>query len=123
MKYRVVEKANPLKKTEKKWYANAVNQGVVGQREIAGNIADKSSLTIGDIANVIENLLKEVPKELVQGKSVKLGEFGSFRLSLSSEGADTQENFNASMIKNVKVIFTPGVLLKEAVAKVKYERE
>lgn len=123
MKYKLVEKANPLKRTEKKWYANAVNQGVVGQKEIALNIADKSSLTTGDIANVIENLLQEMPKELIQGKSVKLGDFGSFRLSLSSEGADTQEKFNASMIKNAKVIFTPGTQLKEAIAKVKYERE
>lgn len=64
-----------------------------------------------------------MPKELVQGKSVKLGDFGSFRLSLSSDGAETEEQFNATMIKNAKIIFTPGTQLKSEIAKVKYERE
>lgn len=42
MKYKLLEKANPRKRTEKKWYANAVSQGKVGQREITGNIANFS---------------------------------------------------------------------------------
>ncbi|MFB9120554.1 HU family DNA-binding protein [Bergeyella porcorum] len=123
MKYKLIEKANPQDRDSKKWYANAVNQGTVGQREIAGNIAEKSSLTTGDIANVIENLLQEIPKELLKGKSVKLGDFGSFRLTLSSEGAATEKEFNTAMIKNVKVVFTPGTLFKNALSTVKFERD
>ncbi|AIP99267.1 HU family DNA-binding protein [Ornithobacterium rhinotracheale] len=97
--------------------------GTTEQRALAKNIADKSSLTVGDIANVIENLLEELPKELVEGKSVKLGEFGTFRLSLSSEGAATEKDFNVGMIKTPKVIFTPGVSLKKALSNIKFEKE
>lgn len=122
MKYKLVEKANPQKREEKKWYANAVNQGTVSQREIAKNIADKSSLTVGDIANVIENLLEEMPKALVQGKSVHLEGLGTFRLSLSSEGADTEQGFTVGMIKGAKIIFTPSVEIKKILESIKYER-
>ncbi|MGV4404471.1 hypothetical protein ACQ1PF_05535 [Ornithobacterium rhinotracheale] len=34
----------------------------MSQRAVAKNIAEKSSLTAGDIANVIENLLEEMPR-------------------------------------------------------------
>lgn len=60
------------------------------QRTLTKNIAVQSSLTAEDIANVIENLLEELPKELIDGKSVKPGDFGTFRLTLSSESAATE---------------------------------
>ena len=88
MKYHLVQKANPQERSKKKWYANAVISSKVEQKDIAKTISSKSSLTAGDIANVIQNLLEELPKELVKGNSVKLGDFGTFRISISSEGVE-----------------------------------
>ncbi len=72
MKFRLVEKVNPLDRSKKKWYANPVNTGKMGQREMSKLLEEKSSLTIGDISNVIENLLAELPRQLIDGKSVSL---------------------------------------------------
>lgn len=123
MKYKLIQKANPQNRSEKKWYANAVNTGQVGQKQIAQNIANKSSLTIGDIGNTIQNLLEELPKELAEGKSVVLEGLGTFRLSLSSEGATSEKEFNASMIKTPKIIFTPSREIKKILETIKFERE
>lgn len=124
MKYRLVQRTNPQKKQDPaKWYANAVNDGKVSKREMAKDIAGRSSLTTGDISNVIENLMDELPKYLTMGKSVSLGEFGTLRLSLSSQGAETSEKFTSKMITNVKVVFTPGVDLKKALADISFEQE
>lgn len=123
MKYKLVQRTNPQDKTAPaKWYANAVNEGKIGKREISCEIAGRSSLTSGDVSNVIENLLDELPKYLMMGKSVSLGEFGTLRLSLASEGAETPEKFNSGMISKVKVVFTPGVDLKKAIENVLFER-
>lgn len=122
MKYKLVERANPQKREEKKWYANAINTGTVNQKEIAKNISEKSALTIGDIGSTIQNLIEELPKELVQGKSVNLEGLGTFRLSLSSEGAATEKDFNANMINSVKIIFTPSVEIKKILENIKFER-
>lgn len=123
MKYKLVQKANPQRREQKKWYANAVNGGKVEQKDIAKTIASKSSLTSGDIANVVDNLVEEVPRELAKGNIVKLGDFGSFRISVSSEGVENEKDFNASMIKDIKVIFTPGVEMKKVISQITFEKE
>lgn len=123
MKYRLVEKVNPQDRSKKKWYANAVQSSKIGQKEIAKSIASKSSLTAGDIANVIQNLLEELPKELVKGNSVKLGDFGTFRISISSDGVENEKDFKASMIKDIRIIFTPGVEIKNAIESISFEKE
>ena len=119
MKFKLVEKANPMDRTKKKRYANAVNAGTMSQKEMARHLEEKSSLTIGDISNVIENLIVELPRQLMEGKSVKLGDFGSFRLSLSSEGAEDKKKFNTAKIEP-KVIFTPSTEFKEKLQKISY---
>jgi predicted histone-like DNA-binding protein len=123
MKYKLVSRKNPQKPNEAgKIYASPVNDGKVSQREIAAEIVGLSSLARGDVNNVIDSLLDTVPKYLLMGKSVNLGGLGTFRLSFSSEGVDTAEEFTVSKIKGVKIIFTPSTELKSAIEKVSFEK-
>jgi predicted histone-like DNA-binding protein len=124
MKYKLIERKNPLNKEEKqgKWYASPVNEGKVTQKMIASDIVDLSSLSRGDVASVIENLLDTVPKYLLMGKSVNLGSLGTMRLSFSSKGAEKPEEFNSSFIKNVKVVFTPSTDFKAVINKISFEK-
>lgn len=71
---------------------------------------------------VLEALVQLLPDYLTDGRSVKLGDFGSFRLTLSSEGADTAETFNSSMIKKSKLHFRPGKLIRDALTTIEYEK-
>ena len=59
---------------------------------------------------------------MLDGQSVKLGELGTFRLSLSSEGCENEADFNTSKIKSTKIIFSPGKFLKDNVDNVHFER-
>ena len=45
---------------------------------------------------------------MLAGNKVNLGDLGSFHVELSTEGARTTEEFNASCIKGVNVRWTPG---------------
>ena len=76
----------------------------------------------GDVSNVIDSLLDTVPKYLLMGKSVNLGGLGTFRLSFSSKGVEKPEAFNTSLIKGLKVIFTPSSELTEQIKKTKFEK-
>lgn len=122
MKYKLIERENPQDRTEKKWYAQPVNEGRVGQKEIAADIMDLSSLSRGDVSNVIESLIATMPRYLLMGKSVNLGDLGTLRLSFSSKGVEDPATFNPSLISGVKVIFTPSVEFKEKLKKVTFER-
>ena len=86
MKIKLQKKKNPQKRTEEKFYANPVNLGKKTLRDIARDIAGRSSLTRGDIENVLTNFMECLPSYLRDGFSVQLGEFGTMRLTLSSEG-------------------------------------
>jgi predicted histone-like DNA-binding protein len=124
MKYKVVEKGNPGKPTmPKKKYANAVNAGKFTIKQFSKEIAGRSSLTRGDIENVLNNFIDELPTFLKLGLSVKLGDFGTLRLNIVSEGVELEDEFTVANIKGVKVIFTPGPELKESLKDIKFVEE
>ncbi|MDD3080027.1 MAG: HU family DNA-binding protein [Paludibacter sp.] len=122
MKYKLIQRANPQDRNQSKWYAQPVNEGKITRKEIAADIVNQSSLSRGDVSNVIESLIDTLPKYLLMGKSVSLEGFGTFRLSFSSEGAETTDKFNTSQITSVKVVFTPSVELKAAIDKISFEK-
>ena len=120
MKIKLQKKKNPQKRTEEKFYANPVNLGKKTLRDIAHDIAGRSSLTRGDIENVLANFMDCLPHYLRDGFSVQLGEFGTMRLTLSSEGAATEKAFKTETIKP-RVVFTPGRELKSELSVNSYE--
>jgi len=121
--YKLIERGNPSDPTAaKKVYASPVKKGTKTISALSSDIADISSLSRGDISNVITNLVERIPKELLEGNSVSLGELGTLRISFSSEGVDNEKDFKTSMIKNLKVIFTPGKLIKEEIKKAKFSK-
>ena len=115
MKIKLIERRKPGTKTGPgKFYASPVNVGKKTLRDIAHDIAGRSSLTRGDIENVLANFMDCLPHYLRDGFSVQLGEFGTMRLTLSSEGAATEKAFKTETIK-------PRVELKTALRDNSYE--
>ena len=120
MKIKMVSRKNPQKKSEVKYYASPINAGKKTLRDIAKDIAGRSSLTRGDIENVLTNFMECLPSYLRDGFSVQLGEFGTVRLTLSSEGALDEKAFKTETIKP-RVTFTPSVELKAGLRDNSYE--
>jgi predicted histone-like DNA-binding protein len=122
MKYHVIEKINPTDPSApKKQYASPVNAGNLTLKDLAKDIAARTSLSRGDIENVLTTFLEAMPTYLKIGMSVKLGDFGTMRLSLKSEGVEQGKKFDASKIKGVKLIFTPSSELKKSLEDVAFE--
>ena len=122
MKYKSVKRVNPQNRTQSKWYASPVNEGKISKTELAKEIVDISSLSRGDVSNAIESLIDVVPKYLLMGKSVNLGELGTLRVSFGSEGVATEGEVTASKISGVKIVFTPGVELKKRLTDIHFEK-
>jgi hypothetical protein len=51
--------------------------------------------------------LDELPTFLSIGMSIQLGEFGTMRLSLSGEGAESPDRFTADNIKGANLSLPP----------------
>lgn len=124
IKYRLVQKFNPAKPTEpKKYYANVVTRGDVSARSLAKEITEICTISPPDVIAVIEAFLQVVPRHLAQGEIVRFGDFGSFRLSISSEGAELAEDFNANFLRDVRINFRPGQILESAMSGIRFEKE
>src|SRR5690554_1244605 len=104
MKYRLIQKANPLEPDSKrKWYASPIKSGTINNYQLSKGIASKSSMTRGAVLNVIENLVDEIPRYLTEGYSVNLNNLGTLRLSLSSKGVNKPEDFYSDNLSNIRV--------------------
>ncbi|MDY0015317.1 MAG: DNA-binding protein [Bacteroidales bacterium] len=124
MKYKLIQRINPKDvQSPKKWYALPVNNGLVSVEEMAQLIALRSSLTPGDVYNVIYNLYDAIPDYIEEGRSVSLGVLGKMRGSFSSKGIDDPKKYNARLITKKRIIFTPGVAIKKRLKTMKVEKE
>ena len=124
VKYNVIQKAYPGDPTgPKKFYANSIADGEVSLRNLSKEIAQTSSISESDVYATLIDLAKMLSKHLADGRIVRLGDFGSFQISLSSEGADATNKVNASLIKGSKILFRPGLDLRDTLATLKYEKK
>ena len=123
MRYKMTARRNPVDPSApKKYYASPVYNGKITKKEIADDLVLISSLSRGDISSVIENLLDSVPKFMLRGYSVQLGELGTLRISFSSEGVDNPEDFTVAMVKGKKIVFTPGPAFRDILNRLSIEK-
>ncbi|MDY4030279.1 MAG: DNA-binding protein, partial [Alloprevotella sp.] len=72
------------------------------------------TVTEHDVKAVLSALQEQVIYSLSDGHSVRLGDLGSFRPTLSVYTFDTPEEVTAAGIKHVRTRFTPGTRLVAA---------
>lgn len=118
LQFNSVERPNPQTK-EKKWYASPKLTGKRDLKNLSKDLSEVSSLSAGDVQNVIVNLIDQLPKWLMEGNSVKLDGLGTFRLSFSSTGAAAKEDVTAASIKDIYILFEADEEIKQRVNKTK----
>ena len=111
MRYKVVEKKKPGTQ-DFKYYGTVVLGEPVGIRAIVKEIEEKCTLTQPDILAVLSALESAIAAKLRNGQAVRFGTLGSFRPTITSEGAEQANVWAVNMIKRVRAVFTPSAQLK-----------
>jgi predicted histone-like DNA-binding protein len=106
-----------------RYYAIAVSRGTADLRSIAESISQRSSVSTIDTMAVIEALLNLIPEELAEGRIVKLGDFGSFSLSIRSEGIEDPAKFHPSKIGERVVHFRAGKEFRKRLVNLKFGKD
>jgi predicted histone-like DNA-binding protein len=123
VKFNIVEKANPSdREAPKKFYPSITSSGRISVRELAERASQMSTLSTTDMVAAIESLLTIIPDELAKGNIVELGDFGSFWLRTTSEGAATAEEVRASYISSVLPRFNPGREFKRSLDNIVFNK-
>lgn len=105
-----------------KYYAQSQARGEMGIREISERIHQMCTVTRADVMAVLTGLEEIVSEGLQGGEIVRLGELGSLQLSLSGQGAETEDTYSDSMIEKVRVLFRPGLMMQEAINNLAFEK-
>lgn len=113
---KTIERVNPRQPLEpRKFYGVTKASGVIDIRQLAKQISKETTLGTPDVIAVIEALLQDIPDLLLAGNIVKLGDFGTYRLTVSSEGTETSEEYSTTMIKKTNLNFRPGKIFKDQI--------
>ena len=81
-----------------------------------------STVNSADVLAVLDTLLQVMQDELSQGRIVRFGEFGSFAVSLSSEGKEKESEITAASVKSAKLLFKPGKDLKNMLTTLEFQK-
>lgn len=121
--YSVVAKGNPANPSApKKYYMQVKSSSEITLRQLSEQIGAISTVSSIDTLAVLEALLQILPKEIADGKIVRLGDFGSFSLSLKSEGAENEEDVSSRNLKSSHLRFRPGKEIKKVLANIEYKK-
>lgn len=87
--------------SQKKWYPVPKSTRQVGEREMAVLIADETTLNPKEAEMALAQMSKIAKRMLLEGCTVKLGDWATIHVTLTATGADTEEECTGAKIKRV----------------------
>lgn len=103
--YKIQEKKSPRTGTSK-YYVQIAPTVPVTRSAIISQIEKITSLSSSDVKACLDALEYCITEAMKEGKSVRLGDLGSFRPTLSSFGTTERNKANSTLIRFVRVRFT-----------------
>lgn len=123
LRYYLTQRHNPKDpEGDRKYYAILKSKDIVQFSEFADDIADYTAVNTPDVKAVIEALIKLVSRDLLRGRVIKLGELGTFYLTIHSNGKETIGDFTLSDIKGISLRFKPNKVMKKNLKNVEFGR-
>ena len=123
VKYSVIPRINPRdRESEPKFYAQVKMSGEVTLREMCDRIQQSCTVTKADVHAVLVAMEDVFVDALKGGEIIRLGDLGTFRVSLSSKGSLTEKEYTSSLITKSRIIFRPGSVLSDALANLSFSK-
>ena len=106
----------------RKYYASPVHGKEVSLDGLTRGMEKTSTVSGAAIRAVLYAMVEETVIGLSEGRIIRLGDLGSLRITISSEGRNTPEEVTATAVKKAGVIFTPGKKLQEMLKTAKFSK-
>ncbi|MDR2147817.1 MAG: HU family DNA-binding protein [Tannerella sp.] len=122
-KYRVKTKRSGIGDKPAKYHSVPVHSGEISSRQLAKDLAQRSSLSEGDVLSALAGLSGLVKRYLQDGHTVRLDGLGLLSVSASSEGFETSQECTPRRVKAKKICFRADPELKANLKYIRFERE
>lgn len=117
----IVQRANPKDlNAPRKYYVSTKSSGEITLDTMSELISEKCTLTETDVLAVLSALTREMTAHLMDGKIIRFGSFGSFQLSINSEGVDTEAEATRTQVRRTRVLFRPGPRIQSGLKQLKF---
>lgn len=115
-KYKLIQKGKPNDKdAPKKWYATSISEKPQSTKAMTKAATQNTSTAPIEMEASLELFGKHAIEQLREGHSVRIGNIGTLRLVIGSEGTEEITKFSASMIRGARIQFTPSKEFREGV--------
>ncbi|HJD75292.1 MAG TPA: HU family DNA-binding protein [Bacteroides reticulotermitis] len=104
------------------YYALAKRNGEVDINELAERIQRSCTVNWADVLCVLRALQTEMIESFRKGEVVRLGDLGSFFVTLRSSGTLILKDVKEGIIKGARVRFRPGKEIKDAMKTLAYSK-
>lgn len=114
--YHIIRRKN-IKTGDILYYPQLVTAAADDRAKIIERIEKKCTLASADVKAVVDALEVEIIDCLQQGRSIRLGDLGSFRPSLRcGKGVKEEQSVSPAMIKRVHIVFHPSSRIRRALS-------
>ena len=121
--YSVSPRINPRdKEAAPKYYGHVQASGDIDIREMSERIQATCTVHKSDVFAVLVALEDVVTDALKSGEIVRLGDLGTLQIGISSKGAETEEDFDDSLIKKARINFRPGSAIVGVLSNLTYAK-
>ena len=112
---KTLSRKNPITK-DVAYYANIVSQQPLERADLLDRIEKRSTLSSADIKGALDAIEYEIKQALLEGRTIRLGDLGSFHLTVTTKGVEKANQWQpAQHILGTKVRFIPSASLRKAV--------
>ncbi|WP_073347296.1 HU family DNA-binding protein [Bacteroides congonensis] len=105
-----------------KYVARPFNVVTVDFKMLCDQVTKVGFVPRGTVKSVLDGLIDSLKTYMEIGASVSLGEFGTFRPSFGCKSQNNAKGVTTETLKNRKIIFTPGSLLKGMIKTVSIQK-
>lgn len=114
IKYKATVRKNPVDKSLKYYPAPASPEPRMLD-QLTDEIEQKCTLTRVDIMACLTALQESIVSHLKDGRSVRFGELGSFRVSLTGKGCESADEVKTDSIQRIRVLFRPSAQITKSI--------
>ena len=123
LRYKIIKQRNALDKDKSEmFYPRLTGRQHYELNDVAKMISERSSLTKGDIVATLVSLEEIIPKLLISGHTVKLGELGTFSLHAKTSTSPDESQVTWRSFNDLITRFRAGKALKILLSDVSFRK-
>ncbi|GET24626.1 HU family DNA-binding protein [Prolixibacter sp. NT017] len=105
------------------WFPKLTGSRKIELQQVAEIMEKRSTASEADIQVVITGLVNLIPELLLDGNTVKIDNFGSFRLHAKVSTEDSPDKVTSRNINDLRISFLPDKRIKQALKRANFKKK